>query len=343
MAKIPIDELIVFTRYLSLQLKSGNSLSDSLAVIARDTQSPVFKQLLENTQKNIENGQSFHQALAAQSVDFPRHFLYFIALGEKTNSLADILSILANSMKNLFSYQIKLKSSTWYIQFLFILIVILGVIVSIGEFFIFNIFKDMYTQMNMELPALTEMVLYSLPVLTLSTIILVPGFFLLLKVNPSFADRVALNFPFLGKLNRLRYFADLFSLFSLFAKIKIPIVEALNEMAPLIENQVFQAHIKALAHQIEGGTTFSAALKQQSFFPSSISTQLEKGELAGNFPEVLEQIAHQSTQDLEMFLSHQPYMQLLSLIGFLFLVLPVGLTVIAFYLPMFTLIGGIGG
>ncbi len=84
-----------FTRTLSTMISSGVPILDGLEIVSRTAGNKIVEKALMETRKNISEGKTIAEPLAATSV-FPPMVVQMIAVGEATGSLDSMLTKIAD-------------------------------------------------------------------------------------------------------------------------------------------------------------------------------------------------------------------------------------------------------
>jgi type IV pilus assembly protein PilC len=84
-----------FTRTLSTMISSGVPILDGLEIVSRTAGNKIVEKALMETRKNISEGKTIAEPLAATAV-FPPMVVQMIAVGEATGSLDSMLSKIAD-------------------------------------------------------------------------------------------------------------------------------------------------------------------------------------------------------------------------------------------------------
>jgi type IV pilus assembly protein PilC len=84
-----------FTRTLSTLISSGVPILDGLEIVSRTSGNKIVEKALMETRKNISEGKTIAEPLAATTV-FPPMVVQMIAVGEATGSLDSMLSKIAD-------------------------------------------------------------------------------------------------------------------------------------------------------------------------------------------------------------------------------------------------------
>ena len=120
----------------------------------------------------------------------------------------------------------------------------------------------------------------------------------------------------------------------------VPMLDALQTLTPLTAYERFADANNDLKKALEGGTSFSAAMKQHSLFPPLLIQMCAIGEESGNLPGMLDKAASLMQAELQEQLNGMS--KLVEPIIICFLGLTIGAILMALYLPMFQM-GQIAG
>jgi type II secretory pathway component PulF len=85
-------DVLIFTKHLSLLLKSGISLADGIEILREQTTRYSFRKLLSKLHQEIANGQPFHISLALFPNVFDSFYVNLVKVGEESGNLEKNLS-----------------------------------------------------------------------------------------------------------------------------------------------------------------------------------------------------------------------------------------------------------
>jgi len=88
---IPTRELLVFNQELATLLKAGMPLVQSLDLLKRRVESPLFKRVLSDVHERVRSGTALSDAFAAHGDLFPRVYMASLLAGERSGSLDTVL------------------------------------------------------------------------------------------------------------------------------------------------------------------------------------------------------------------------------------------------------------
>lgn len=108
----------------------------------------------------------------------------------------------------------------------------------------------------------------------------------------------------------------------------------------VVGNRHTAGRLRKVADRIEGGESLAAALRSDGMLPEIAVRLVDAGEKGGNLPEMLDEIAAYSEDDLRHRI--KVLTALFEPLMMLFVGLVVGILVVAIYLPIFRIAGVVG-
>src|SRR5882724_8247845 len=151
--KVPLQDLVIFTRQLATMIDAGLAMVQSLQALAEQTTNKVMRDVIKDITTRVESGDSFSEALAKHPKVFNKLYTCMVGAGEKGGLLAEILSRLATYLENAARLRRKVKSSMMYP------IVVTVVAIGITIFLLVKVvpvFGEIFTSFGGKLPAPTQ-------------------------------------------------------------------------------------------------------------------------------------------------------------------------------------------
>jgi len=112
---VDFTSILLFTKHLSVMLRSGVSIIEALDVISDQTKNQNFKNALIVIKNKVESGQSLYKALSSYPDIFDPFYLYLIKVGEEVGTLDQNLVYLGITLKKIMTSRKKFKVP-FYIQ-----------------------------------------------------------------------------------------------------------------------------------------------------------------------------------------------------------------------------------
>ncbi len=91
---VPLQERVLFARHLSVGIKAGMSMQDSLKLIQVQTKSKSFKKILDVLIGDTANGMFLSASMEKYAGIFGQLFVNIVRVGEQSGTLTENLSYL---------------------------------------------------------------------------------------------------------------------------------------------------------------------------------------------------------------------------------------------------------
>ena len=123
-------EFLVFNQELATLLKAGMPLVQSLDLLKRRVESPVFRAVLDDIHEKVRSGTALSDAFAAQGDLFPRVYTASLLAGERSGSLETVLRRYVEYTKIISTLKRKITTALIYPTILILLsLVLMSIIV----------------------------------------------------------------------------------------------------------------------------------------------------------------------------------------------------------------------
>lgn len=339
-------DLQIVVRQLSILIDAGVPLSESLGTLSRSGRSQDLSDIIKKVKLSIDKGQSFSAALTEHPIVFDSIFVNLVKAGEEGGVLANVLRDHAAFLEKSIKMAGAVKGAMVYP------IAILGVAVAaISAILIFVIptFSSMFEGMGKSLPALTQVVLDFSELLRTKWyvfIIITVAFVAALKValkNPAskkYLDAVFLNMPAVGNFLTKAIIAKSFRVLSVLLGAGVDIIRALRVSSNLVTNSLIKQVFLKAQRAIESGQPLYTAFQGSPYLDIMVVDMIKTGESTGKLDYMLGKICDFYDDELEV--ASAAMLKMIEPILLVVLGGLVGFLVIAMYLPIFSMAGGVG-
>lgn len=288
-------EKVLFTRELAVLLKSGVPLGEALESLRDKSTRGALRQIIAALLSDIENGQPFSQALTR----FPRVFnelsVNLVRIGEASGTLKENLDFLARQEERSYALKKKIESILLYPMIVFTLALLLSAFISV---FILPKLIRLFDSFHITLPWTTKVLLalahfmqaYGvLFFVALFAIVLGARFLVTVPLVRPYWHAVLLRLPLIGLLSRSLATAHFCRDVGTMLKSGLPVLEALEVEARVMENRAMARLVADLAQAVAEGRTLSQELTKQSYrvFPAIALKMIASGEKTGRLDETL--------------------------------------------------------
>jgi type II secretory pathway component PulF len=284
-------EVIELARNLSVMMRGGLPLLNSLDDIMMTTENKHLKHALGDIKAQVASGVSFSTALEEHGNIFPDILIRLAGIGEETGTLEKSLSNAAEHLQTMEDLSQAIKRALIYPVFALIFIMaalIFWLVYVLPKIMV--VIKDM----GVKLPLITRVLLH-LSEFTQAywygIVLLPPVVFLvisLMKRKEStryYLDSLKLKLPVV----KLVVLNKLLALFSEQSRILIvagiTVDRSLSIIADVIGNEVFRRAILATKDSISFGSGISEALREHRIFPILVVRMIDIGEKSGSLDE----------------------------------------------------------
>lgn len=296
------DQLSEFCRHIGAMCSAGVPLANAMGILQMGMEQKKMRNLYEELQKKMEQGNSFSSALAETGA-FPELLLNMFRAAEAGGNLEETAKRMAVYYRKEHRMRNQIRSATLYpkilcVVSLFVILTIFLVVMPTVE----PLFH------GMELPVLTRILMAFSQLLTdwwylgLALLLLVSVAVRILfrqKRVRMFCDRVKVQIPLIGKQYRIIYTARFARSESSLYSSGLPMVEGLEIAARTIGNLYLAKQFSEVIRMVQGGAAFSRAIESVSGFDKKLAPVIYVGEETGKLDEMLESIAEGYEYDAE--------------------------------------------
>ncbi len=346
--------LALFTRQLSTLQDAGLPLLRSLQILESQQKPGLLKNILLGVTEEVEGGSSLSEAMGKYPKAFDHLFVKMVNAGEIGGVLDVILQRLSEFMEKSERLKRKIKGAMVYP----IVVILVAVTILVGIMvFIISQFEEIFTDFEIELPALTQglintsrwvagtgadggipgwaIIIFGGPLLWIS-------FKLIRKTPPGRAlfDILILWVPVLGTLIRKTVIARFTRTLGTLIAAGVPILEAVTITSQTSGNYVFEKALINVHDSIREGETFATPLRESKTCDAIVVNMIDVGEETGEMDAMLLKIADNYDEEVDVAVA-----ALVSLLEPLMVVVlggMVGTIVVAMFMPMVKMLESLG-
>jgi type IV pilus assembly protein PilC len=340
--KVPMREIVIFTRQFSTMINSGLPLVQALDILAAQSENPALKDTTRQVVYDVESGNTVADALRKHPKAFTELYVNMVAAGEAGGILDTILKRLAVYIEKSVKLKGQVKSAMIYP---IAVICIATIVVAAILWKVIPTFAQLFAGLGAQLPLPTRVVIAaSNGLLAYGPIIFIAlgGIGYALKRyydtpgGRHMIDAIVLKMPILGMIMRKIAVARFCRTLSTLLSSGVPILDGLDITARTAGNAIIEEAIQKTRASIERGETVSAPLRETNVFPSMVVQMINVGETTGALDAMLAKIADFYEEEVDTAVAG-----LLTLMEPLMIAVlggVVGGIVIAMYMPIFDLI-----
>lgn len=340
----PRDYSVFCRKFVSI-LKAGVSIIRALAMLSEQTENKILAAAIKETQIAVEKGESLSDAMKAREKIFPEILIHMVVAGEASGNLEISFERMALQFEKDAKIRSQMKKAMIYP--IVVGLVALGVIFAMLLFVIPN-FMGMFADMDMELPAMTQMVVnmsefvQSRWYVILGVMIIAVVAFRLFErssYGKAIMARLAFKTPLFGSLTIKATSSRFSRTISTLLAAGISMIDALDICAQVIGNEVAKDVLLEAKEDVARGLPLSEAITGTEIFPTTIWQMAKIGEETGEIGEMLEKMADYYDEEVEI--AKDSLMALMEPLIIVVLALIVGVLIMSIMQPMMSLYSGL--
>lgn len=295
---VSLEEKMMFSRNLSVMIESGITITRSLEVLQKQTQSPTFGVAIRKINESIKKGIPFSEAIRDYPKIFDELYSSMIKVGEAAGNLDKTLNILADQLEKQYELRSKIKGAMTYPIIIVIAMTGVGILMMVT---IVPQLEKVFIDLDIDLPITTQLVLLLSDILQKFwwlVIALIPVIvFSVKKYSDSASGKIFFSWIFLHlplfkglsqKINNAIFARNTSSL----VRGGVPLVEALSITSKTLSNIFFQKSLLDSVKQIKKGKSLHETLRiYPKLYTPLMMEMVEVGEESGKLSDLLERVA----------------------------------------------------
>ena len=291
--KLPLKQLLVFTRQMAMLLTSGSAVVTALGAVARQLRHPEHARLIRHIKEDLEEGATLAEAMRRWPATFGATYCAVVAAGESSANLPAMFDRLAKIVRARRAMRNKLIGALAYPA---LLSVFCTTTLAIILFFVLPRFGDMFASVGVPLPLFTEVMLTVAesmlsywPVFVMGLALLVGSivFALVHQAGRQWCANVQISVPLVGRIMSGLIQGQLFRTLGMLIEARISLLDALDLSRATTRNSRFQGLFGRMEDAIAGGNTLSDALESSGLIDPAICQAVRTGEESGNLGQAL--------------------------------------------------------
>ena len=289
-------DLVIFSRQIATLFEAEISALRAFNLVAENVQNKYFQGILRDIAKSVEQGLSVEKAFLKHQDVFGEFFISIIAVGERSGTLPQSFSRLADYIERQAQTVSKIRRALTYP--IFVIITFFAVVVLILTTIIPQI-SSVLTQSGAELPLITRIVISTSEFfqsnITLILLIIfssIAGMVIYIRTETGRRafDRFIVSIPILGRLVREFHLVRFSNNMSVMLSGSVPIVSSLQILSRVMTNYEYRAMVERVAEGVQQGRTLSSSLENQYLMSSNVVQIIRIGEETGNLQKMFETI-----------------------------------------------------
>ncbi len=337
--KIPIKEIVIFSRQFSVLMGAKVPIVQALKTVAKQTQHRKLRAIVLDLASEVENGIALSTAMESHRNAFTDFFINMVKSGETTGRLEEVMNYMADQMERDYDLNSRIKGAMTYP-----IIVVTGMIVIgfIMMTFVVPKLTASLIESGMKLPWTTRLLIATSEFMKNNVVGIAIGavlagiafrWWVSTESGRSKWDFVKLFIPVVGPLLQRIYLVRFTRSFGTMLSGGLDIPQALTVTSDIVGNAHYRKNIVETKKQVSDGHSITSVFMSDRTMPLMVPQMMAVGEETGRMQEVLERLTDFYTRDLENLVDN-----LVSAIEPLIMLAmggAVGIMVAAIMLPMY--------
>ena len=346
-SKISSRDYCVFCRQMLSILGAGVSIINALQMLSEQTENVPLKKGIATLADEVGKGETLSNAMRKQPKVFPSIFVNLVEAGEATGTLEISFERMALQFEKENQLQQVVKKALTYP--IIVGVVAVGVIFAMMTFVI-PTFMNMFSDMDVEMPALTQFVINMSDFFVAYWWLLIAIIIVLIFAIKAYAKTISgrvlfgtlkIKIPVISNVTVKSASAKFSRTMSTLLRAGVPMIQALEITANSVEDNIhFQRAVLNARDQVSNGSSLSKPIKMSGLFPPMVEHMISIGEETGNLEDMLENVAEYYEE--EVTTATEQMMTVLEPMMILVLALIVGVIILAILQPMMTLYDAVG-
>ncbi len=329
-----------FYNKLTVLIKAGITLKESLAIITREQNKEKDKKLFKQIDDDIVSGLRFSEALL-NSGAFSNYEYYSVQIGEETGTLATVLEELASFYEKKTEQRRIITGALTY-PFV-VMLTAFGAIFFMLRFVV-PMFKDIFSRFGGDLPYLTKLVIatsewlgkyYFVPVLIIFALILIHQKAKKYDTYKYYVGLFILKIPIIGELLRKIYITQFSQSMRLLSASSVPLLNSIGLIQKMITFYPLKTGLGLIESEIHKGGSLSEGMRKVKMFDNKMISLIEVAEETNRLDYMFAKIAEEYNKEVEY--QSKLLSTVMEPLIIVFLGILVAIILIAMSLPMFKL------
>ncbi len=307
---VPRKEVMNFSRQLSVFIRAGVPIMESLEVILEETTGKMMRIVIADMVDSLRNGDTFAAAAALHPEAFPNYYVGILESAELTGNLDQVLNQLADYMDRDLKARAKITSALIYPAVVAVLSVFVVIVLTV---FVLPRFVVFFKSLNAKLPLVTRMLLNFSGYLSRwwflvigALILLAAGFLTMRRTSNGRAilDSWILRIPVIGDITQTSILERTMRILASMLHAGVDMPRSMAVMAESANNSVYRTAIEHIRDEMMEGQGLATPLARTGLFPGAARQMLRVGEETGTLDQQLEVAAAYYGRELETKVDH---------------------------------------
>lgn len=335
------EELLTFSRNMSVMMKAGVPILQALQQLGMSAKSPKFKTVLLSVLDMVKGGNSLSEAFRKYPDYFSSIYVNAIEVGESSGKLDEVFLKLTDFLEMEDINAKRLKSTLRYPKLVISAMLIAMIVINLV---VVPSFSKLFSSFGADLPLPTRILIATSNFLTnywfliLGIIVVLIIFTRNVLKQPKARykwDRLKFQMPVFGPLILKIMLTRFIWSLSLMIKSGFSLPKSMDLVASSTGNLYLEGKIRDIKQKIESSKSFSQAVGESKLFDPVTMQMMYVGDETGELDTMLEKISLQYDKETAYTLKH--FSDMIEPILLLILGVMVAVLALAVFLPLWDL------
>ena len=338
--KITPGDIAIFARQLTTMMGAGVPMVQSFEIVANGMDNKTMRDMVGGIKTEVEGGSNLTNALRKYPDQFDDLFCSLTEAGEQSGTLETLLNEIATYKEKSESLKKKIKKAMFYPV---AVLVVAFIVTAILLVFVVPQFEALFQGMGGDLPAFTKMIVTASELMQKWWYVVVASigggvwsFAQVKKRSVAFSevlDKAVLKAPVFGDIVVKAATARFARTLATMSKAGVPLVEAMESVAGVAGNSVFEKAIHKMKDEAATGQRLTTSIESSGLFSNMVVQMVSIGEESGSIDDMLAKVADYYEEEVDNAVDAMTSLMEPMIMAFLGVV--IGGLVVGMYLPIF--------
>lgn len=343
--RVKEKELALLCSQFAIILASGLSVERCVSMVAAQTKNKYLRRMLDKVSEEVGAGYSLAQSFENNAPYLPKTFTETLRAGEQSGTLESCFQRLHAYYDRSAKTRAKIVSTLTYpVMVIIVAIVVFVIIIAVAV----PAFTTAFNEIGSDLPGVTKALMAVSTFFTkwwwllLAILALLAAAYLAVRRTErgrAALDAWSLTRAPLRRIHSMNAAAQFAHSMATLLAAGLPLPRALEVTANVVSNYTFSLAVRQVRQDVERGRPMTESMSAIDYFPPMLTEMVGVGERSGSLEETLDVIG--DYYDNEVSVTTARLLSVLEPAITIALAVLVVLLLLAVYLPMFTLYGGI--
>jgi type II secretory pathway component PulF len=298
-----LRQMAIFTRQLSVLLKSGVPIDDSITLLIDQTNG-YLKKAITGIREDLHEGKSLANSIEQYPTLFSNVYVYLVRAGEASGNLETILEKLADSIERTETVQNKVSEALRYP--IFMLSMVVGVIIFASTVIVPSIAGTLQ-DLGGRMPPLTLFMMGLSHLFTgywyfiLAGLAAITATFIVWKNSDSGSlqfDTLLLKIPLISKFSKVGAVVQFSQVLGMLLDAGVNFSEALDLVSKVVSNKILSKALSQARSNIIKEGKIAKHLEKTNIFPPIACYMIKVGEESGQLSQMLLRVGKDYQEEL---------------------------------------------